>query len=190
MKEVIPTFEQKYQMFVQMEREAGADDFTMQLVADWRELHGRHPFFPIARPVDVLNLIMRREHAERILSGEKRIEWRNYSMSYYSRLIDDKTAEYLSAHRDDGLLMELCPTAIRPVSSIHFHNYNNSWTMDCEVLENNVLTIDKTGIGIMHDVYGNHDCDEEYEELSRMGCKHYPTYFFFVLGNVTGRKNI
>ena len=190
METKIMSFEEKYPLMAEMERNGNADSFALNAISEWRKLHVMHPFLPKMVPVEVLNLIMRREFAEQIVRGEKNIEWRNYSMQYHKRLIDANMQDYLTKHADDKLLHKLVPVAIRTVKSIHFHNYNNTWTLDCEVTDNNVLTMDKVGIKIMHDYYNNYECDEEYEMLRKMGQRSYPTYFFFVLGKIINRRNI
>jgi hypothetical protein len=184
------TFEEKFPAFVEMEKDVNADDFTRQAIAEWRQLHEKHPFLPLLRPIPVLNLLMKREYAEQIVRGEKKMEWRSYSKHYHERLIDVEVEDYLNTHRDDELLQKLLPIPIRPVDRIHFHNFQNSWTLDVEVLDNNIVTLNKEGIKILHDNYGCYECDEEYEECRRLVGKFYPSYFFFVMGDIVERFGI
>lgn len=184
------TFEQKYPELVEMSRIPDLTDTEKQMIENVKILHGRYPFFPKQKPVECLNLIMKREWAEKIVSGEKKIEWRDYSQHYHQRLIDDKTQEFLNQHPDDDLLHIVEPTAVRPVKRIHFHNYNNTWTLDVKCKGNDLVTVNKIGLKIMQDVYHTHDVDEDYEIARKNGGKFYPTYFFFVLGEILDRKNI
>ena len=46
------------------------------------EFFKSHPEAPEARDVECLNLIMRREFAEQILAGTKKLEFRAYSDAY------------------------------------------------------------------------------------------------------------
>ena len=184
------TFEEKYPELVEIEKLPDLTENERQVIENVKTLHARYPYFPKPKPVDCLNLLMKREWAEKIVSGEKTIEWRDYSRHYHQRLIDDKTQDFLNQHPDDELLHTVEPTAIRPVKRIHFHNYNNTWTLDVKVKENNIVTVNEVGLQIMQEIYGTHDVDEDYEMAKRNGGKFFPTFFFFVLGEILDRKNI
>ena len=85
---------------------------------------------PESEPIDLLNLIMRREFAEAILSGEKKVEIRTCSKHYFNRLTDKKVDKWMEEHcNDEDMDMEAFDEftcSNRPVRSIHFHNYNVS----------------------------------------------------------------
>ena len=80
-----------------------------------------------AKPIDAL---LRKEFAIEILRGEKQNEFRTFSEFWISRLCtrDAKTK---------------CIAGIKPFKIIHFHNYNNSWFLDCEVEAVNCCEIDE-----------------------------------------------
>lgn len=56
------------------------------------EFFKSHPDAPIAKDVECLSLIMRREYAEQILAGTKKLEFRSYSDFYVKRLSDDRAS--------------------------------------------------------------------------------------------------
>ena len=51
---------------------------------------------PACEPIEVLDLIMRREFAEAILNGEKKVEVRNCSDHYFNRLTDKKVNQWMT----------------------------------------------------------------------------------------------
>ena len=58
---------------------------------------------PKCKPIEVLDLIMRREFAEEILSGEKKVEIRKCSDHYFNRLTDKNVDAWMNEHRDAEL---------------------------------------------------------------------------------------
>ena len=107
-------------------------EFYLQKI---EELKQKYPDFYLAEEIKVLNLILKREYAEEILAGTKRVEFRAMSDHYINRLIDKKALKFTNAHLDDDDVVDFC-NPIRPVRQIHFYNYNNSWFLDVEVIEN------------------------------------------------------
>lgn len=147
-----------------------------------------YPNFPYPQPVECLNLLLRKEYGKQIVSGEKKVEWRDFSLHYNSRLIDKRTDDYIYRHQEDEELLKIFPTGIRPVKMIHFHNYNNTWSLDITVKENNVVALTEKGMKILHEK-NIHDVDDEYEEIKK-NKEYYRIYFFFVLGDIIKRENI
>lgn len=150
-----------------------------------RHFFESHPEAPTAKDVECLNLIMRREYAEQILAGTKKLEFRSYSEHYVKRLIDKSVADYISRHMDDEEVLTFC-NDIRQVKKIHFHNYSNSWYLDIECNYNDVFSITKTDVGYLQDTYGCHDFDEDLERLEAKKEKYRPYIFYFECGRVLG----
>lgn len=184
------TFEKKYYWLADLEKLPDVTKEELETIREVKEIHKKHPDLPLSKPIEVLNLIMKREFAEEIVRGEKILEFRSVSDFYWKRLVDKEMDEYLLKHTDDKLLMKHFPIGIRPVHRIHFFNYNKTWSLDVEVLENWILTIDKVGIEILHKEYNCNDWDEVYEDAKKAGDNLYPQIFYFHVGKILERNNI
>ena len=96
---------------------------------------------PMPEPIESLDLILKKEFALQILKGEKNVEFRSMTQHYMNRLFDKKLGDFLDKHADNAEIVAEygmwgnCDE-LRPVKSIHFHNYNNDWYLDVEVLHN------------------------------------------------------
>lgn len=146
-----------------------------------------HPDCPRPKPIECLNLIMRRQFAEEILAGEKKVEVRSYSQHYFDRLYDKEVLKYEDEHWDDALLraqMLDFNDSVRAVKKIHFHNYNDSWYLDVECIDNNTVAMVDDQVQYLRDEYGCHEFDEELERLNRRNAEERPIYFYFAMGKV------
>ena len=149
------------------------------------EFFANHPEAPRTEGIDCLNLVMKREWAEKILSGEKKLEFRDFTQFYASRLIDKNVNKYLNEHVDDDEVVMFC-NDIRQVEKIHFHNYNNSWFLDVECTFNDAFSVTKNDIEFLQEEYDCHEFDEDLESLEAANVpeKERPYIFYFVIGKV------
>lgn len=125
----------------------------------------KYPDLPLPEPIPCLDLIMKREWAEKILTGEKKVEFRDYTEHYAKRMFDKKTLDYIDKHLEDAEFMagyEYLFSPLRQVETIHFHNYNNTWYLDVEVDINQVIEATQEDADYLYDEYG---CDELYEDV-------------------------
>jgi hypothetical protein len=146
-----------------------------------------HPDCPKPKPVECLNLIMRKEYAEEILTGIKTVEIRAYSQHYCDRLYDKDVLDYENAHWDDDLMrMQMIDfnDSVRAVKKIHFHNYNNSWFLDVECIDNNTVVVNNEQVGFLQDEYNCHEFDEMLADLNKRKAKDRPIFFYFAIGRI------
>lgn len=146
-----------------------------------------HPDAPVAEDIECLNLVMKREYAEQILAGTKKLEFRDYKPFYIKKLIDPDVADYVQEHIDDDEVLTFC-NDIRQVGKIHFYNYNRSWYLDVEVTFNDAFCINKMDVERLQKQYGCHDFDDDLRDLEAMRVpdEERPWLFFFVCGKVLG----
>ena len=150
----------------------------------WCDAHG----VPMPEPIETLDLIMKKEFALQILKGEKNVEFRSVTQHYQSRLFDKKLGAFLDKHTDNEEIMGQCGMwgycdELRPVKTIHFHNYNNDWYLDVEVLYNGYAIANKEGAESLH-LYDCYDLDVLVEELDKKNEEERPVFFIFIISKV------
>lgn len=151
-----------------------------------KEFEELYPDCPKAKPIECLNLIMKKTFAEQIANGEKKLELRAFSQHYYDRLIDKDVVNYVAAHEGDEKFQEYlpCVNEIRPVKKIHYHNYNNSWFLDVECKKTNIRFAAKMDAEYLYKEYG---CDELLRlsrDLDAKKEEYRPCFFVFLVGKV------
>jgi hypothetical protein len=156
----------------------------------WDELKAKYPDAPLkAKPVECLNLIMRKNYAQAIVDGKKKVEFRAVSNHYYERLNDKDMLKFLDENcKNDPLLAQAAEDGVvdplREVKKIHFHNYNNSWYLDVEVTETNVAAATKEDVDYLHEHYDCHDLDDVFNDLNNRKVTERPCYYIFGLGKI------
>lgn len=147
--------------------------------------YAKHPEAPKAQSIECLSLIMKREFAEQILAGTKKLEYRAYSPFYISRLIDKKVAKYIQDKIDDDEVVTFC-NDIRQVEKIHFHDYNNSWFLDVECELNDAFSLRKEDVEYIQREFGAHEWDNDLENYEKAGVpeNERPYFFYLVCGKV------
>lgn len=95
--------------------------------------------------VEAYDLLMRKEYAQEIISGKKKVEFRSFSDHYCDRFFDKATVKRNQNNGrhmgDDGFENEF-----KDVWYIHFHNYNNTWYLDVEISETGMFCVDSQDV--------------------------------------------
>ena len=154
-----------------------------EYLAKLDELRAKYPDYCEAADVEVLNLIMKKEFAEAILRGEKKVELRSYSQHYCERLIDKKVTKFIEAHSDDPDVLAWCDN-LRFVKKIHFHNYNNSWFLDVECTANDWVAARDEDDKFLQERFGCDELTEMTRDLNAKKAKNRPIFFYFAIGKV------
>lgn len=142
---------------------------------------------PITKPIEKLNLIMKREFAEQIIRGEKTVEFRAYSRHYIDRLVDKDVCNFVDMHGGEPIVQLMFHdfiNEVRRAKVIHFHNYNNSWYLDVECVENGLISCVKEEVEYLKNVHNSTELEEELEYYEKGKINERPYYFYFVVGNV------
>ena len=156
-----------------------------EYVKAYEEFFKKHPDAPQTEDIECLNLIMKKEYATQIIEGTKKLEYRAYSDFYEKLLIDKRVSEYLMDNIDNDEVVTFC-NDVRQVKKIHFYSYSNTWYLDVEVDYNDVFSLVKRDIEMLHENYGVHDYDEEYMMYEKMGVpeNERPWIFYFSISKV------
>lgn len=155
------------------------------------EFFEKYPECPYPKHVECLDLVTKRDWAEQILSGEKKIQLDLDNDFFCDRILDSETLDFVEKMREEkneeALLAEgVFYNSIMQVDTIHFHSYANSWYVDVSVKENGLLAITDRSVAILHEEYDCHELDTELERCKTMCIpdEERPRRFFFVFDKV------
>lgn len=150
------------------------------------EFKKKYPEYKGPKPIECLNLIMRKEFAVQILKGEKKVELRAYSEHYQDRLNDRDVVNFMNKHygteNEDEVMF--FSKMVRPVKKIHFHNYSNSWFLDVDCEQADFICLTNDDVKYLNDTYDCHELDEMLADFNKRREANRPLFFYFVCGKV------
>lgn len=170
------------------------EEINVRLDALEKKIEGFHQ----SEEIECLNLIMKKQYALDIISGKKKVEYRNYSKHYFDRLYDKEVLDFYDKYANDEEVIEICKPLgvdsfidpVRLVRTIRFHNYNDTWSLTVEVVDNHIIALTDPNINYMYEEFGDTEFAESVKELQKAGIDDRPVVFFFALGKILERKNI
>lgn len=167
------------------------DDMSAEEFARAKEeFFEKYPECPVDPSVECLDLLTKREEAEKILSGEKKIVFVDFNDFYCDKLYDQQTHDFvdkLLADHDDGTLAYgVFYSPIKHVYTIHFHNYSNTWYLDVLLKVNDIMTISDDDIEFLHKEFNCYELDGELKECNKkkIPLDERPQKFYFVIDEV------
>ena len=135
-------------------------------------------------------LIMRKEHALEILRGEKILEIRWYSEKYWGMFIDKGVLEANRKARAEGRTDDIKPPYRTDIHYVHFYNYNNTWSLDCEIDGIGRAFLTREDIEYLNDRYDFHDYDNEWQQYEGMREDETPLFFYLHIASVVGHRGL
>ena len=152
-----------------------------------KEFFEAFPDCPRPKPIEKLDLVMRKEFAKEIIEGTKTVEIRNYTNFYTSRLYDKAVLAYEEEHWDDELMRMMMldfNDSVRGVKTIHFHDYGKTWFLDVECDENNTVVITDDQVGYLQECFDCHEFDDMLAGLNAQNATERPIFFYFAVGEI------
>lgn len=172
------------------------EDNEELFLAEQDRFFNEHTDCPRPHPIKRLSLVMKKEYAEEILTGTKTVEIRDAASKKYCDMLYDKAMlDYEEKHWDDELMrLQLIDftSNVRPVLSIHFYTYNNSWSLDVECLDNGVMQVTRGQVQNLKDAYNSNEFDGMLADLEALQVpdEDRPFFFYFAIGKILDRRNI
>jgi hypothetical protein len=140
--------------------------------------------------VQAYDLIMRKEHALEIIAGRKPLEIRAFS-DHYCRMFDDKAQQTKNEKlRKEGREDECIDPIRTDIAYVHFHNYNNSWSLDVAIDEIGCEKMDQEGVEFLATEFGFHDYDNEWRQYVGKPDDEVPMFFWIHIDEVVNRVGI
>ena len=140
------------------------------------------------KEVEAYDLLMKKDNALDIISGKKTLEIRVFSNHYATMFTDPKqlakNEELRKAGKDDD-----CVEPLKSIQYIHFHNYNNSWSLDVKIDEIGLSSMTEEDIEDLHD-FGFHDYDNDWQQYKDKDLEDVPMFYWMHIKEILGKKNI
>ena len=123
------------------------------------------------------------------MAGRKTVEFREVKPHYSNRILDKRVMAWRDLHDQDTTIPDEeyeFADPIRQVRSIHFYDYNGTWSLDVAIKETGIITITESDIRMLQKRFGCHDYDDDPARLSAMGIPESdrPALFYFAVDHV------
>lgn len=140
--------------------------------------------------VEAYDLIMKKENALEILRGEKTIEFRSDGLSYRRMFTDKEQLERNKQAEKDGRGDDWQVPVRSDVGFVHFRNYNNTWSLDCEIDEIGTVSPVKEDAEFLAQEFGCHEFDDAWQEYEGKPEEEIPFYFYLHIAAIVGHRGL
>lgn len=134
-------------------------------------------------------LIMKKENALEILHGEKNLEIRVASSKYEKLFTDYKQLAKNKRAAAEGSGDWQVPIR-NDIAFVHFYNYANSWTLDCEIDEIGTASMTKEDVDFLNQEFGFHDFDNEWQQYEGRSEEEIPFFFYIHIASIVGQRGL
>ena len=134
-----------------------------------------------------MSLPISRENAEKILSGEKTVEFREFKEHYGRMVLDKKVMKW--REDNDAILSDedlAYADPIRQVRTIHFYDYNKTFTLDVTLKETGIICVNDADVRMLQERFGCHEQDSNLVILDKQAVpdEERPLYLYFAIGQI------
>ena len=143
---------------------------------------------PTCDPVETMDMVMRKENAEAIIKGERKVVFHTCDDNFFNLLHDEEVNKWMMEQRVDedmdiqAMYEFVCST--RPVQTIHFHDDDNSWYLNVECTKNDLACLFRQDVEFLQKRFGCHDLDGILEDYEKKDSQMRPAFFYFALGKI------
>lgn len=134
-------------------------------------------------------LIMRKENALEILHGSKTVEIRAFNSKYEKLFTDQEQMKRNRQAEAEGRDEWQVPVR-SDVAFVHFYNYNNTWSLDCEIDEIGTASMTKEDVEFLNQEFGFHDLDNDWQEFDGRPDEEIPFFFYIHIVAVVGHRGL
>ncbi len=138
---------------------------------------------------EAYNLIMKKENALDIINGKKVLEIRAYTPFYASMFTDEEQLALNEELREQGRDEE-CVEPLKGIEYVHFHNYNNSWSLDVRIDDIGICSMDEEDLSYLAEDFDFHDYDEEWQQYEHLPYEEKPMFYYLHVAEIINRENI
>ena len=134
-------------------------------------------------------LIMRKENALEILHGTKTVEIREANSKYEKMFTDQDRLEKNRQAEAEGRDEWQVPVRT-DVAFVHFYNYNNSWSLDCEIDEIGTASLTEEDVDFLNQEFGFHELDNEWQEFVGKPDDEIPFFFYLNIKGIVAHRGL
>ena len=164
------------------------------------EFFEKYPDAPNPKVLDMVELVIPKEQAKKILKGEKTMLFLPMNSLYSSILDDEEVGRWVdrifAKHAVDMDDVYEYVDSNCEVSKLRLRDLDGTWHLDVTVSENGYFHLNMDDITALHQEFNCYEFDDELADVQnkiaqgKMDLDHVPGYYFFEIGAVLENKNL